>query len=584
MVFGRKKRSISFSKQLFFSVISMFLLFVACVLFFQHRREQSYQKKVLNIRLEEYNNLIADKIKDEPDGSFVKLGEYIRQEFPSDLHVMVVQNGGHVVFDNRKTDSKQQSADDIMQEDDGSFFNVSFFPEQGMLIRSSLPNAGNWGDFLKTDKDFIWFTFIATCFLVFFFYRYVHRLGLSVGQLRDFAQSAEANNVDSDYQFSSNELGDISKSIVQIYTRLKRTKEKLYIEREKLISHLSISREGLAIFKPGKELILSNALFDRYIDLLSDNSLHSIEDFFSVKEVEPIVKFINREPGCNESMNERRMPLTIEKGGRIFIIVCVVFHDNSFEISINDITQQEEQARVKRQLTQNISHELKTPVSSIQGYLETILENPDIPREMERTFLQRCYAQSNRLTHLLQDISSLNRMDSASRMLDMGDVDVAVIVRNIQREMALLLEERNMKVNNQLPEHLPMTGNSSLLCSVFTNLFSNAISYAGEGRTITVKCFRDDGNYYYFSFADNGVGVAPEHLSRLFERFYRVDKGRSRKLGGTGLGLAIVKNAIHLHGGSISAKIALGGGLEFVFSLKKTYAKTKQQEGTGINK
>lgn len=564
----RNRFSISFSKRLFFSVVSMFLIFVACVLFFQHRREQNYQQNLLRTQLEGYNALIADRIEIKGWDALPALNDYIRQKFSTQLHVVIIRQEGRVVFDNLK--DVQQATNDT--DTDGSFYAVSVFPDSNLLIRSSLPNKESWSTFFEADRDFIWFSIIITSFLVFFFYHYVRRLGLSINQLRSFAQSAEANNVDWDYQFPSNELGDISKSIVQIYKRLKRTKEKMYIEREKLISHLSISREGLAIFRPNKELILSNALFNRYMDLLSDKNLHSVDDFFSIKELEPIVRFINREPGCNESLDERRMPLTIEKGGRVFIVVCFVFHDNSFEVSINDITQQEAQARIKRQLTQNISHELKTPVSSIQGYLETILETPDIPHEMEQKFLQRCYAQSNRLTHLLQDISSLNRMDGASQMIDMEAVDIAVIVRNIQREMALLLEERNMHVDNQLPEHLPMTGNSSLLCSVFTNLFSNAISYAGEGRTITIKCFRDDGNYYYFSFADNGVGVASEHLSRLFERFYRVDKGRSRKLGGTGLGLAIVKNAIHLHGGSISAKIALGGGLEFVFSLKKSYA------------
>lgn len=573
MDFYRRRFALSFSKRLFFSVVSMFLVFVACVLFFQHRREQAYQQNLLNTELEGYNRLIANRIEIKGTAPAAGLDNYIRRQLSPDLHVMIFQRGGRVIYDNRKNLPEQPSA---TGEDDGYFYAITVFPENGMLIRSSLPNAGSWQAFLEADEGFLWFSLIVTCLLVFFFYRYVRRLGMSINQLRSFAQSAEANNVDLDYQFPSNELGDISKSIVLIYKRLKRTKEKLYIEREKLISHLSISREGLAIFRPNKDLILSNALFNRYMDLLSDNSLHSIEDFFAIGELEPIVRFINREPGCNESMDERRMPLTIEKGGHVFIVVCVVFHDNSFEISINDITQQEEQARVKRQLTQNISHELKTPVSSIQGYLETILENKDIPREMELKFLERCYAQSNRLTHLLQDISSLNRMDGAARMIDMEAVDIGVIVRNIQREMALLLEERHMKVDNQLPEHLPMTGNSSLLCSVFTNLFSNAISYAGDGKTITIKCFRDDGNYYYFSFADNGVGVAPEHLSRLFERFYRVDKGRSRKLGGTGLGLAIVKNAIQLHDGSISAKIALGGGLEFVFSLKKNYADTKE--------
>ena len=97
----------------------------------------------------------------------------------------------------------------------------------------------------------------------------------------------------------------------------------------------------------------------------------------------------------------------------------------------------------------------------------------------------------------------------------------------------------------------------------------NAIAYAGPHIHVHISCFREDENFYYFSFADTGVGVSPEHLNRLFERFYRVDKGRSRKLGGTGLGLAIVKNAVLIHGGTISAKNSQGGGLEFVFTLAK---------------
>lgn len=108
-----------------------------------------------------------------------------------------------------------------------------------------------------------------------------------------------------------------------------------------------------------------------------------------------------------------------------------------------------------------------------------------------------------------------------------------------------------------------------MLYSVFRNLTDNAIAYAGQNATITVQYLDEDSDHYYFSFSDNGVGVPPEHIPHLFERFYRVDKGRSRKLGGTGLGLAIVKNAVILNGGKISVKIAKSGGLEFNFSLKK---------------
>ena len=160
-------------------------------------------------------------------------------------------------------------------------------------------------------------------------------------------------------------------------------------------------------------------------------------------------------------------------------------------------------------------------------------------------------------------------MDEAPEMIDMGKVDISSMMRNIFNEVALELEEKQITAINLLPEDLQVHGNASLIYSIFRNLTDNAIAYAGNNINITVKCFREDENYYYFSFSDTGIGVASEHLNRLFERFYRVDKGRSRKLGGTGLGLAIVKNAVIIHGGNISAKNNQGGGLEFIFTLAK---------------
>ena len=129
-------------------------------------------------------------------------------------------------------------------------------------------------------------------------------------------------------------------------------------------------------------------------------------------------------------------------------------------------------------------------------------------------------------------------------------------------------QEHKMTFDNQLPERIVVKGNRSLLYSVFRNLTDNAIAYAGEGRTMTLEA-KEQGNKWHFIFRDNGQGVPPEHLARLFERFYRVDKGRSRKMGGTGLGLAIVKNAVLLHGGTIRVSNLPEGGLKFEFTIKK---------------
>lgn len=237
-------------------------------------------------------------------------------------------------------------------------------------------------------------------------------------------------------------------------------------------------------------------------------------------------------------------------------------------------TTRREQDVLKRQLTQNIAHELKTPVASIQGYLETILENPNTSDAARDMFLKRCYAQSQRLTSLLQDISTLNRMDDAPEMMGNEVVNISDTVANIQKETALQLQQKHMAFVNHLPDGIVVKGNPSLLYSVFRNLTDNAIAYAGESTTITLSANpinedsdETDAPKWHFTFSDNGVGVQVEHLPRLFERFYRVDKGRSRKMGGTGLGLAIVKNAVILHGGTISVKNNEGGGLCFDFTL-----------------
>jgi len=238
--------------------------------------------------------------------------------------------------------------------------------------------------------------------------------------------------------------------------------------------------------------------------------------------------------------------------------------------------------QMRRELTQNIAHELKTPVASILGYTDTILDNPEMPSDTQRQFIRRTNAQAHRLTALLQDISTLNRMDYAAppspqssgqlpsgrgATFTMERTDVSAIVSDIVQETAIALVKRHMTLNNCLPQSIIIHGNPSLIYSIFRNLVDNAINYAGEGTTIDVSAEQAD-KCWMFRFSDNGVGIAPEHLPRIFERFYRIDKSRSRSIGGTGLGLAIVKNAILLHGGTITARLSEQGGLEFEFTLK----------------
>lgn len=583
---------LSFSKKLFLSVITLFIAFAICFMAFQYRREKEYKIELLNTQLQNYNDRLNDFLQLQDTLNVLKLDKYVHEHTLKELRVTLIDKNGKVLYDNLEEDpshfknhSGRQEVKEAISLGSGYsinrqsesvggefFYSAKYYPKRECIIRSALPYNVSLVQHLKADSHFVWFTLIVSFVLIFIFYRFTHRLGMSITQLQQFALKADRNEpIDTNIQgaFPKNELGEISQHIIQIYRRLRQTKEDLYIEREKLITHLQISHEGLGVFTHRKEEILVNNLFTQYANLISDKNLSSSEEIFSIPELQSITNFITKNEERSFGKEEKRMSLVIDKNGRIFSVECIIFQDDSFEISINDVTQEEEQARLKKQLTQNIAHELKTPVSSIQGYLETIVNNPDLPREKISTFLERSFAQSNRLAHLLRDISVLTRMEEAPGMIETEAVNLTAMMHNILNEVAMDLEERQITSKNMLPKDLIIQGNSSLLYSIFRNLTDNAIAYAGTGITITICCFREDEHFYYFSFSDTGIGVAPEHLSRMFERFYRVDKGRSRKLGGTGLGLAIVKNAVILHGGTIFAKNTPGGGLEFIFTLSK---------------
>ena len=230
--------------------------------------------------------------------------------------------------------------------------------------------------------------------------------------------------------------------------------------------------------------------------------------------------------------------------------------------------QAEKENRMRRELTQNIAHELKTPVASILGYTDTILESQNITEEVKHQFIIRTNAQAHRLATLLQDISTLNRMDYAKDLITKERVNIAILFADIAQETAIALEHRKMTLRNYLPQDIIVQGNYSLLYSIFRNLMDNAINYAGQGTTIEISA-QQRPDFWQFTFRDNGIGIPAEHLPRIFERFYRIDKGRSRDMGGTGLGLSIVKNAVVLHGGNITVSTPETGGLTFEFSIQK---------------
>lgn len=241
---------------------------------------------------------------------------------------------------------------------------------------------------------------------------------------------------------------------------------------------------------------------------------------------------------------------------------------------------EQEKQRIKRQLTENAAHELKTPAATIEGYLETLVSTPDMPEEKRQEFLQRCYTQSRRMSLLLADMNTLSRLDEAQEMVNgklsnCKCIDLVTILRQIEDETAQQFHEQHMQLQLNVPPSLPMHGDPSLLYSLLRNIFSNALAYATGATYFRVQA-QVAGDRYILTFTDNGAGVPAQHLPHLFERFYRIDKGRSRRLGGTGLGLAIVKNIALQYDGSATASETPGGGLTIEIVL--SWANNKKRE------
>ena len=232
--------------------------------------------------------------------------------------------------------------------------------------------------------------------------------------------------------------------------------------------------------------------------------------------------------------------------------------------------EEQEKAKLKRELTNNINHELKTPVSAISLELETLLTHKDKLTDAQRNMLiSRCKANSDRLLKMIQDILTLNRLDDGAENIQRELLSLRDVVDETTDTLLPKAENVGIAFDINLPETMMMLGNGPLLEAIFNNLVNNAILYSG-GSTISIFLQEEDEKSYRIIIGDDGTGIGEEHLEHLFDRFYRIESGRSRKKGGTGIGLAIVKSAAQFHGGDITVRNLPTGGLEFTLTLSKS--------------
>jgi two-component system phosphate regulon sensor histidine kinase PhoR len=255
-------------------------------------------------------------------------------------------------------------------------------------------------------------------------------------------------------------------------------------------------------------------------------------------------------------------------GGRTLSVRVRAMPGLACVVGIDDQSRLKQLESLRRDFVANVSHELKTPLAAIQGFVETMLDDPDMPMATQHRFLERIARQADRLTTLVGDLLTLSRLDDHGAMEPPPEpCDLVAVVRDIVRDLGPLAERRGLRLQAQLPDRpLLVRADREALQQVGGNLIDNAIKYTPEGGQVSVQVMAGNGRVL-LEVSDTGIGLSPEDQARVFERFFRVDRARSRDLGGTGLGLSIVKNTVLNLGGDVGVRSSLGQGSTFWVAL-----------------
>jgi two-component system phosphate regulon sensor histidine kinase PhoR len=342
----------------------------------------------------------------------------------------------------------------------------------------------------------------------------------------------------------------------------KRLQRPLFIGVSKSAEYLRLSIPLIELQKVSDEIHLKILIAGIFVLIL----VIGVSILVSYRISKPMIEIARKA----ETIHTGNLDTTIEITSKDEIGQVAKAFNEMVERLKMDITQLKKLEQVRSQFLGNVSHELRTPIFALQGYLETLLDGAIDDPNVNRDFLEKAHSHAIRLNALLNDLIDISRIESGEMKMSFRYFNLKEFVDSVCADFQSMAEVKKitLALNPAIDPVLQVLGDRERLTQLLTNLIDNAIKYNQTGGQVTIIA-RELDNIIWIDVVDTGVGIADEHLSRIFERFYRVDKERSREAGGTGLGLAIVKHIIEAHGGKVEVRSELGKGSTFSVSLKK---------------
>jgi len=369
------------------------------------------------------------------------------------------------------------------------------------------------------------------------------------------------------------EIGQLGASIDNMADSLQ-TQMHTIRDNESLLQNVLDNMTGGIIMIDEKEKIgLVNRQAERMLGIRADRIVG--RSYTELKRFYDLTKFI-REGLQHKSRMHDELSLFVPEEKLIALDgVPMTIQDDSYHgmlFLFQDVSDIRRLERMRSEFVANVSHELKTPVAAVQGFAETLLAGGVKDEETAKSFLKIIYDEGDRLNRLIGDILDLSKIESRRIQLDYAPVHMLTLFNSVGKVLEGAAEQKRIEIRVDVPEELFIEADEDRLRQIFINLVGNGVSYTPEGGRIVIKAeeFMDEeyeSERIRFSVADNGIGIPKKDLPRIFERFYRVDKARSRSSGGTGLGLSIVKHLVELHRGTISVESEVGSGSTFIVEL-----------------